>query len=150
METKNKENHENEQEENSIDVLDTSRYIRNNPKDFLIDLYRDFGVAGVATYVGGIFLLYRFPSQTDDTKQILFVVSGLVLLALATFISYLRIKSQRERENAIISMAEATCNRLAEQLGKGLTEKQVESIAQKIRQIHRDTRESIFARPIEK
>ena len=65
-------------------------------------------------------------------------------------ITYLRIKSQREREKSTTDLAQNSCNRLAEQLGKGLTDRQVDTICQKIRQIQKDTRLTIFDQPIEK
>ncbi|OGC38587.1 hypothetical protein A3K42_01490 [candidate division WWE3 bacterium RBG_13_37_7] len=138
------------EDEAEIDWSKARNFLRNNPKDFLIDIYRDFGVPGVLTYIGGVILLFHFPNQPDSTKQVLYAICGLVLLVLATFISYLRIKSQRDREKSLFDMAQDLCNRLAEQLGKGLNDKQVEGVSQKIRQIQRDTRTTIFDQPIEK
>lgn len=145
--SKNNSREENEEFINPKTVKDL---LKEKPKDLIVDIFREFGVPGVATYIGGALMLYFFPKQADFHKQIMYMVSGLALLTLATFISYFRIKAQREREGALIEMAQNSCNRLAEQLGKGLTKEQTEFITQKIRQIQRDITTSIFSRTIEK
>lgn len=44
----------------------------------------------------------------------------------------------------MIEMTQNACNRLAEQLGKNLTDKQFDGITQKIRQLQRDLLVTIF------
>ncbi len=124
--------------------------LKNQLPNSLIGIFREFGIIGVATYIGGAIMLYFFPAQGDFGKQVLFAVSGISLLFLATFISYSRIKTQREREKSVIEMVQNANNRLAEQIGKGLTDKQIEAIIQKIRQNQRDLLTTIFSQSIEK
>lgn len=113
--------------------------LKNRFANGLIDVLREFGIMGVITYVGGFVILVFFPFQENLTRQILFAITGLFLLSLSTFISYFRIKSQRDREKALIEMTQNTGNRLAEQLGsKGLTNEQVVSITQTIWQNQKD------------
>lgn len=132
---------------NSSDFKVTSKY---NPKEILIDIFREFGLLGVVTYLGGVIMLYFFPRQNEFNLQVLYAISGLILLALATIILYIRIKAQREREKTLIEMGQNSCNRLAEQVAKGLPDKQVDTITQKIRQIHRDIFTAVFDHSIEK
>ena len=116
----------------------------------LVGVLREFGIMGFVTYVGGAIMLILFPIQADFNKQVLYSVSGLFLLSLATLISYSRIKAQSVREKAIIEMTQNACNRLAEQLGKNLTEKQVDAISQKIRQLQSNLISALFSYPEEK
>jgi hypothetical protein len=139
------------QRERLHEILNELWYLlKTKSKNILLDVFRDFGAPGVLTYVGGVILLYRFPKETDQNKLIVYAVCGVSLLTLATIISYLRIKAQREREKLLIEMAQNSCNRLAEQLGKGLSDRQIDVISQKIRQLQRDMRDTIFNQPIEK
>lgn len=126
------------------------RFLKNKPHDSLIGVLREFGIMGVVTYVGGAIMLFVFPVQSDFGKQVLYAVSGLFLLLLATLISYSRIKAQSLKDKAMIEMTQNACNRLAEQLGKNLTEKQVDGITQKIRQLQRDLLTTVFGFPQEK
>ena len=104
----------------------------------LIEVLREFGAAGLVTYVGGFILLIYFPFIHELNSQLLFGFVGLFLLSLASFIAYFRIKAQRDREKALIEMVQNTGNRLAEQLGKNMTKEQVVSITQTIWQNQRD------------
>lgn len=106
--------------------------------DSLIKVFREFGIAGVVTYAGGIVILGGFLFEVDQSRQIILGVVGILLLSFSIFIAYFRLKIQRDREQALIDMAKNSCNRLAEQLGKNLTKEQIDTISQKIRQIHRD------------
>lgn len=111
----------------------------------LVGVLREFGIVGVITYVGGAIMLFMFPVQSDFGKQVLYAISGLFLLFLATLISYSRIRAQSMREKSMIEMTQNACNRLAEQLGKNLTDRQVDGISQKIRQLQRDLLTAIFS-----
>lgn len=104
----------------------------------LIKVLKEFGVVGVATYIGGIILLTGFIWEKDFHRQIMLGVVGLILIAFSIFIAYFRLKIQKDREGALIKMAESTGNRLAEQLGKNMNENQVAGITQKIRQTQKD------------
>lgn len=104
----------------------------------IIKVMKEFGIVGVVTYVGGIILLVEFIREQDLERQKILGIVGVLLLALSIFIAYFRLKIKKDREGALIKMAESTCNRLAEQIGKNLTEKSIETIAQKIRQTQRD------------
>ncbi len=104
----------------------------------VIKVLREFGIVGLVTYVGSLIILLGFLKEKDLTKQLIFGVAGLLLLAIATFIAYFRIKIQRDREQALIEMAKNTGNRLAEQLGKNMTNEQVVSITQTIWQNQKD------------
>lgn len=104
----------------------------------LIRVLREFGIVGLVTYIGSLIILLGFLRENDLTKQLVFGVAGLILLAIATFIAYFRIKIQRDREQALIEMAKNTGNRLAEQLGKNMTNEQVVSITQTIWQNQKD------------
>jgi hypothetical protein len=130
--------------EADMETSDIKGFFKYRFKDIIIDIFREFGFVGVVTYVGGAIMLYHFPKQDDFNRQVLYAISGLALLTLATFISYFRIKAQREREKSLIEMVQNTGNRLAEQLGKNMTEQQVASIIQKIRQNQRDLFTAIF------
>jgi uncharacterized membrane protein (Fun14 family) len=110
----------------------------------LIKVLREFGIAGVVTYVGGLVILGGFLIETNQHRQILFGVVGVLLLSLSVFIAYFRLKIQRDREQALIDMTKNTGNRLAEQLGKNLSKEQVEAIVQKIRQNQRDLMDKIL------
>lgn len=114
-------------------------------RDNLIAVLREFGLAGFVAYVGGVIMLFLFPAQSDLNKQILYALSGLILLFLATLISYSRIKAQSLKDKAMIEMAQNVCNRLAEQVGKNLTERQVDGIIQKIRQLQRDLLATVYS-----
>lgn len=120
------------------------------PKDTILDIFREFGLLGVITYIGGILLLYYFPKQEEFSEQALYAVSGMCLLSLATLIYNFRIKAQREREKSLIEMVQATCNRLAEQIGKKMPDKQVFGVIQKIRQVQRDLIGEIYKHSIDK
>lgn len=104
----------------------------------IIKVLREFGVVGLVTYLGGLIILLGFLREQDLTKQIIFGIAGLLLLAIATFIAYFRIETQRDREQALIDMAKNTGNRLAEQLGKNMSNEQVVSITQTIWQNQKD------------
>lgn len=116
----------------------------------LISVLREFGIVGALTYLGGGVMIFLFPQQREFNRQVLYAISGLFLLALAGFISYIRIKVGRDREQFLIEMARETCNRLAEQLGKNIPSQQIDGIIQKIRQIQRDITVTIFSHSIEK
>lgn len=104
----------------------------------LIKVLREFGVVGVITYIGGLVILLGFLKESNLQRQILFGVVGVFLLILSTIIAYFRIKTQRDREQALIDMVKNIGNRLAEQVAKNLSNEQVNAIIQKIRQIQRD------------
>lgn len=118
--------------------------LKNNISNSLIQVMREFGPIGVITYVGGFIMLFIFPFRSELNEQILFSFSGLFLLSLATYISYLRIKAQRDREKALIEMTQNSGNRLAEQLGKNMSNEQVVSITQTIWQNQKDLVEAVF------
>ena len=118
--------------------------------DSLVKVLREFGIAGVVTYVGGLVILGGFLVEVNQQRQILFGVVGVLLLSLSVFIAYFRLKIQRDREQALIDMTKNSGNRLAEQLGKNLTREQTEAIVQKIRQNQRDLMEKILGTSIEK
>lgn len=124
--------------------------LKNQQHDSLIGVLREFGIMGVVTYVGGVIMLFVFPFQSDFGKQVLYAISGLFLLLLATLISYSRIRAQSMKDKTMIEMTQNACNRLAEQLGKNLTEKQVDNISQKIRQLQRDLLATVFSYRSEK
>lgn len=104
----------------------------------VVKVLREFGIVGLVTYVGSLIILFGFMREPNLTRQLIFGVSGLLLLVIATFIAYFRIKIQRDREQALIEMAKNTGNRLAEQLGKNMTNEQVVSITQTIWQNQKD------------
>lgn len=110
----------------------------------LTSVLREFGIVGVVTYVGGILILVFFPSQADFSRQVLFAFAGMWLLSLSTLISYFRIKANSEKEKALIEMTQNTGNRLAEQLGKSMTNEQVVSVTQTIWQNQKDLIFAIF------
>lgn len=121
--------------------------LKNQKKVRLTEVLREFGIMGFIAYIGGVILIFLFPIQSDFGKQVLFSVTGLFLLLLATLISYSRIITQSVKDKAMIEMTQNACNRLAEQLGKGLTERQVNGITQKIRQLQRDLLSVVFHIP---
>ncbi len=104
----------------------------------LIKVLKEYGVVGVVTYIGGIILLIGFITEQNIQRQILLGVVGMILLSLSIFIAYFRLKIQKDREKALIEMAQNTGNRLAEQLGKNLSKEQVVSITQTIWQNQKD------------
>lgn len=104
----------------------------------IVKVLREFGPVGLVTYVGSALLLGGFFFEHDIQRQIVLGIAGLVLLFCSIFIAYFRLKIQKDRERALIQMAESTCNRMAEQLGKSLTNEQVFAIIQKIRQTQMD------------
>jgi len=104
----------------------------------LIKVLKEFGVVGVTTYIGGIILLTAFIWEQSFQRQITLGLVGLVLICLSVFIAYFRLKIQKDRERALIEMAQNTGNRLAEQLGKSLSKEQVVSITQTIWQNQKD------------
>lgn len=104
----------------------------------IIKVMKEFGIVGVVTYVGGIILLVEFIREQNLERQITLGIVGVLLLTLSIFIAYFRLKIQKDRERALINMAESTCNRLAEQLGKNLTDVSIAAIVQKIRQTQKD------------
>jgi len=119
--------------------------LKSQQQDSLIGVLREFGIMGVVTYVGGAIMLFVFPFQGDFGKQVLYAISGLFLLFLATLISYSRIRAQSMKDKAMIEMTQNACNRLAEQLGKNLPDKQVDGISQKIRQLQGDLMATVFS-----
>lgn len=125
---------------NDKSVLDIKQVLG----DSLIKVFREFGIVGVVTYVGGVVILGGFLYETNQSRQILLGVIGILLLSFSIFIAYFRLKIQRDREQALIDMTKNSSNRLAEQLGKNLTKEQVETIAQKIRQNQRDITTAIL------
>ena len=109
----------------------------------LIKVLKEFGIVGVVTYIGGLILLTGFIWEQNFQKQLLLGTVGVILLSLSVFIAYFRLKIQKDREKALIEMEGDTCNRLAEQLGKGLNDKQIFAIIQKIRQTQKDLLKAI-------
>jgi len=109
-------------------------YIENS----LIKVLREFGVVGLVTYVGGLVLLFGFIREQNLQRQLMFGGVGVLLLLFSIFIAYFRLKIQKDREKALIEMAQNTGNRLAEQLGKNLNKEQVVSITQTIWQNQKD------------
>lgn len=132
-------------EADSIEIL-----LHQQPQNGLIGILREFGIMGVVTYAGGAIMLFVFPLQNDFGKQVLYAVAGSFLLLLATLISYSRIRAQTAKDKAMIEMTQNACNRLAEQLGKNLSDRQVDGITQKIRQLQRDLLGVVFSIPQEK
>ena len=130
--------------------MKTETNIKLAISDSLIKVLREFGIAGVVTYVGGLVILGGFLFEVNQQRQILFGVVGVLLLSLSVFIAYFRLKIQRDREQALIDMTKNSGNRLAEQLGKNLTKEQTEAIVQKIRQNQRDLMEKILGTSLEK
>lgn len=116
----------------------------------LLRVLKEFGIVGVVTYIGGLILLSGFIWEKDFQRQILLGVVGVMLLSLSIFIAYFRLKIQKDREKALIEMEGDTCNRLAEQLGKGLSDKQIFAIIQKIRQTQNDLLKAIIGNNNEK
>lgn len=112
--------------------------IINQLESSVIKVLREFGIVGLVTYIGSMIILLGFLRENDLTKQLIFGIAGLLLLVIATFIAYFRIKIQRDREQALIEMAKNTGNRLAEQIGKNMTNEQVVSITQTIWQNQKD------------
>jgi hypothetical protein len=110
----------------------------------LIKVLREFGVVGVITYVGGLVILGGFLFESNLQRQLILGTVGVLLLFLSGAIAYFRLKTQRDREQALIDMTKNSGNRLAEQLGKNLTKEQTEAIVQKIRQNQRDLMEKIL------
>lgn len=104
----------------------------------LIKVLREFGVVGVITYIGGFVILIGFIFEANFQRQILLGAVGLFLLTLSALIAFFRLKIQKDRERALIEMTQNTGNRLAEQLGKSLSEAQVVSITQTIWQNQKD------------
>lgn len=104
----------------------------------LIKVMREFGVVGLVTYIGGLILLMGFFFEQNFQRQIILGIVGMLLLLMSIFIIYIRLSIQKEREKSLIKMSESTGNRLAEQLGKKLSEKSIEAIIQKIRQTQKD------------
>lgn len=130
--------------------MKTETNIKFAISDSLIKVLREFGIAGVVTYVGGLVILGGFMFETNQQRQTLLGVVGILLLSLSIFIAYFRLKIQRDREQALIDMTKNSGNRLAEQLGKNLTKEQTEAIVQKIRQNQRDLTDKILGVNIEK
>ncbi|MFH1407506.1 MAG: hypothetical protein ABIG91_00490 [Patescibacteria group bacterium] len=110
----------------------------------LIKVFREFGVVGVVTFVGGSVILGSFIFESNQQRQLLLGVVGVLLLSLSIFVAYFRLKIQHDREQSLIDMTKNSGNRLAEQLGKNLPKDQVEAILQKIRQIQRDLMDKIL------
>ncbi|MBU1117552.1 hypothetical protein KKD37_01155 [Patescibacteria group bacterium] len=110
----------------------------------LIKVLREFGIAGLVTYVGSLVILWGFMRELNQQRQILLGVVGVLLLSLSISIAYFRLKIQRDREQALIDMVKNSSNRLAEQIGKDLTKEQVEAVAQKIRQNQRDITQAVL------
>ena len=69
----------------------------------LIKVFREFGLLGVITYAAGLISLGNFLWIDNFNKQILFGVIGVTLFALSTFIAYIRMRKQNERETRSIS-----------------------------------------------
>ncbi len=109
-------------------------YISNS----LTKVLREFGVVGLVTYVGGLILLVGFIQEQNLQRQLTLGFVGVLLLLFSIFIAYFRLKIQKDREKALIEMAQNTGNRLAEQLGKNLNKEQVVSITQTIWQNQKD------------
>lgn len=112
--------------------------MNNLISESLIKVLREFGVVGVATYVGGVILLTGFIFEVDFQKQIAYGIVGVLLIGMSIFIAYFRLKIQKDREKALIEMTQNSGNRLAEQLGKNLSKEQVVSITQTIWQNQKD------------
>jgi len=129
---------------NNIEANMIEKFLKNKSHDSLVNILREFGIMGVVTYVGGVIMLFMIPIQNDFRKQVLYAISGLFLLLLATLISYSRIKAQSIKDKAMIEMTQNACNRLAEHLGKNLNKRQVDGITQKIRQLQRDLLTTVF------
>ncbi|MDP3988602.1 MAG: hypothetical protein Q8P80_05685 [Candidatus Levybacteria bacterium] len=104
----------------------------------LVKVLREFGVVGVTTYIGGIILLTGFIWEQNFQRQVMLGIVGIILISLSVFIAYFRLRIQKDREKALIEMAQNTGNRLAEQLGKNLSKEQVVSITQTIWQNQKD------------
>lgn len=104
----------------------------------LLKVLKEFGVVGLITYVGGLVILVGFLREQDFNRQALFGSVGVFLLLLSAIIAYFRIRSQRDREQALIDMVKNTGNRLAEQVAKNLTNEQVVSVTQTIWQNQKD------------
>ncbi len=117
--------------------------------DSLIKVLREFGIAGVITYVGGFIILGGFFFESNYQRQVLLGIVGVFLLSLSVFIAYFRLKIQRDREQALIDMVKNTSNRLAEQLGKDLSKEEIAGITQKTRQLQRDLMDKILGKKTE-
>lgn len=116
----------------------------------IIKVLKEFGIAGVITYAGSLVVLRGFLIETNQNRQIIFGIVGILLLLFSVFIAFFRLKIQRDREQALIDMTKNSNNRLAEQLGKNLSKEQVEIISQKIRQNQRDLMNKILGTSLEK
>lgn len=124
--------------------------IKKNSQDQIIEYLlislREFGIAGTATVIGGTILLTCFPFIENVEKARLFGLVGFGLVFLSIINSYIRLIIQKAREKLLIQMVENSCNRLAEQLAKkGMNNHKVDGVSQKIRQILRDTTETVYS-----
>lgn len=118
--------------------------LTNTISDSLIKVLKEFGIVGVVTYVGGFIILGGFFFESNFQRQVLLGIVGVFLLSLSVFIAYFRLKIQRDREQALIDMVKNTSNRLAEQLGKDLSQEEIAGITQKTRQLQRDLMDKIL------
>jgi len=117
-------------------------------EETLIRVLREFGSISVITYVGGTILLFTIPNKTIIEEQIFWGSVGFGLLFLSFLIARFRMKMQWDKERALIEMNKEICNRLAEQLGKELSNEQVVSITQNIWQNCKDLISAIMLNDI--
>jgi len=110
----------------------------------LIKVFREFGLLGVITYAAGLISLGNFLWIDNFNKQILFGVIGVTLFALSTFIAYIRMRKQNERERGLIEMVKNSSNRLAERINENVQKEQVSSITQSIWQTQKDLIQEIY------
>ena len=110
----------------------------------LIKVFREFGLLGVITYAAGLISLGNFLWIDNFNKQILFGVIGVTLFALSTFIAYIRMRKQSEREKALIEMVKNSSNKLAERINENVQKEQVSSITQSIWQTQKDLIQEIY------
>lgn len=104
--------------------------------ELLIKVFKEFGAFGVITFCGGSIILKGFFMESNFEKQSLLGLVGVLLLTISAIIACFRIKAQGDRDK--IEMMKETNNRLAEQLGKNMSDKQVALITQIIQQNQKD------------
>lgn len=104
----------------------------------LIQVLREFGPVGLITYVGGLIILISFFLSNDFNKQVLFSITGIVLILLSVTILALRIQKQWLREKSLVDMVTFSSNRLAEKINENVQKEQVTSITQTIWQTQKD------------
>lgn len=122
--------------------------LRGETKKELWEFYKDFGLTGAITFVAGGLLLGGGLVLGSTQDKAINAFTGLALMAIAAFISFIRSKSQSLRDRYISETTQASVRAVAETLVGVTDHHRINATLQKARQIHDHGLQAMANQPV--